>query len=95
MKAFNQIIEEVDRSIPPRQPVPLPPQLRASLQKSLKEQLDKLKKLDQAMRVYHVCYEGAEPEGIVRQIAKARALIFHEQPRRHTSRSDHVECRRV
>ncbi|KAH7402356.1 hypothetical protein DE146DRAFT_463601 [Phaeosphaeria sp. MPI-PUGE-AT-0046c] len=78
MRAFNQIVEEVENSMPARPVVPMPPQLRATLQKSLKDQLDKLKKLDQAMRVYHVCYDGAESEGVVRQIAKARALLFQQ-----------------
>jgi hypothetical protein len=76
IKAFGQLIEEVNRSIPPRQPVQLPPQIKVSLQKSLKEQLDKLKKLDQAMRIFHVSYD--EPEAAIRQIAKARALVFQQ-----------------
>jgi hypothetical protein len=78
MKAFNQIVKEVESSMPSRQNVPLQPQLRVSLQKSLKDQLDKLKKLEQAMRVYHVCYDAPASEKIVRQIAQSRALLFQQ-----------------
>jgi len=78
VKAFNQIIDEVEKSIPPRQFVQLPPQLRAPLQHSLKEQLDKMQKIEQALRVFHASYSGPETEGIIRQVAHARALVFQQ-----------------
>jgi hypothetical protein len=78
MKAFHQIVHEVDNNMPQRPTVALAPQLRVSLQKSLKEQLDKLKKLDQAMRIYHVCYDVPESAKIVRSIAQSRALLFQQ-----------------
>tara|TARA_R110002003_G_scaffold103_7_gene8149 strand:- start:10471 stop:15027 length:4557 start_codon:yes stop_codon:yes gene_type:complete len=78
MKAFAAMIADVEKSIPPRQPVQLPSQLRVPLQQALKDQLDKLKKTEQAMRVFHVSYDGASSDGFVRQVAKSRALVFQQ-----------------
>ena len=78
IKQFKQLVEEAENSIPPRQIVPLAPQLRAALQKSLKEQLSRLKQVEQALRVFHASYDTSEPEPVLRQVIKARALIFRQ-----------------
>lgn len=78
IKQYRQLVEEVEKSLPPRQPVALSPQLRVALQKSLKEQLLRLKQIDQALRIFHASYDNAEPELVIRQIIKARALIFQQ-----------------
>lgn len=90
LKAYTQLIDEVERSIPARQPVPLPPQQRGPLQQALKDQLDKLKKLEQALRIFHVSYEGAESENLLRQVAKARALVFQQMNKQDGTLLDQV-----
>lgn len=78
VRQFKQMVEEVEKSIPPRQPVQLPPQLRAALQQSLKGQLPQLKKVEQALRIFHASYDTNEPEPVIRQIMKSRALVFQQ-----------------
>lgn len=78
IRQFKQMVEEVEKSIPPRQPVQLPPQLRAALQQSLKGQLPQLKKVEQALRIFHASYDTNEPEPVIRQIMKSRALVFQQ-----------------
>ncbi|KAH7070639.1 hypothetical protein BKA63DRAFT_82093 [Paraphoma chrysanthemicola] len=90
MKAFAAMIADVEKSLPPRQPVQLPPQLRVPLQQALKDQLDKLKKTEQAMRIFHVSYDGASSETFVRQIAKSRALVFQQINRQDGTLHDQV-----
>lgn len=75
---LRHLVEETEKSLPQRQPVQLAPQLRAALQRSLKEQLPKLKQVDQALRIFHASYDNSEPEPVIRQIIKARALIFQQ-----------------
>jgi len=78
LKQYRQLVEEVENSLPARQPVALSPQLRFGLQKSLKEQLSRLKQVDQALRIFHASYDNAESELVIRQIINARALIFQQ-----------------
>ena len=77
-RQFKQITEEVEKSLPPRPTVQLPPQLRGPLQKSLKDNLLRLKNVDQALRIFYVSYDTSEPEPVIRQIWRSRALLFQQ-----------------
>jgi hypothetical protein len=79
-KQFKQMVEEAEKSMPSRQPIPLPQQARAALQKSLRENIARLKQLDNCLRLFHASYtnDTAEPEAVVRQIARSRALLFQQ-----------------
>jgi hypothetical protein len=77
-RALKQMIDEVENSLPPRQIVQLSSQLRGQLQHTLKGYLGELKKVESALRVFHASYDGADSENFVRQMAKARALVFSQ-----------------
>ncbi|KAK1915997.1 hypothetical protein P3342_003812 [Pyrenophora teres f. teres] len=70
--------EEVEKSLPPRPTVQLPPQLRVPLQRSIKENFARLKGVEQALRIFHASYDTAEPEPVIRQIMRSRALLFQQ-----------------
>lgn len=78
LKQYRQLVEEVEKSLPVRPTVTLSPQLRFSLQKSLKEQLSRLKQVDQALRLFHATYDNAESDLVMRQIINSRALLFQQ-----------------
>lgn len=90
LQVLTRIVDEAERSIGPRQPVQLPPQLRVPLQHSLKENLDKMKKLDSALRVFHVTYSGPEGEKAIRSVAIARALVFQQINKQDGTLNDQV-----
>ena len=77
-RQFKQLMDEVEKSIPARQPVQLPPQMRVPLQRSLKEQLHRLKQVDQALRIFHASYDSSEPEQVLRQIMASRVLLYQQ-----------------
>ncbi|KAF5852140.1 hypothetical protein GGP41_000897 [Bipolaris sorokiniana] len=78
IRQFKQMMEEVEKSIPAKQPIALPPAARTALQKSLKEQFQRLKQSDQALRIFHASYDTNEPEPVIRQIMRSRALLFKQ-----------------
>jgi hypothetical protein len=78
MRQFKQLMDEVEKSVPARQPVQLPPQMRVPLQRSLKEQLHRLKQVDQALRIFHASYDSSEPEQVLRQIMTSRVLLYQQ-----------------
>ncbi|CAA9958889.1 hypothetical protein CFE70_002407 [Pyrenophora teres f. teres 0-1] len=77
-RQFKQMAEEVEKSLPPRPTVQLPPQLRVPLQRSIKENFARLKGVEQALRIFHASYDTAEPEPVIRQIMRSRALLFQQ-----------------
>ncbi|CAN9410400.1 unnamed protein product [Alternaria alternata] len=48
------------------------------LQRSLKEQLHRLKQVDQALRIFHASYDSSEPEQVLRQIMASRVLLYQQ-----------------
>jgi hypothetical protein len=78
IRQLKQMMDEVEKSIPPKQPISLPPPARAALQKSLKEQFQRLKQSDQALRIFHAWYDTNEPEPVIRQIMRSRALLLQQ-----------------
>jgi hypothetical protein len=77
-RQFKQLMDDVEKSVPARQPVQLPPQMRVPLQRSLKEQLHRLKQVDQALRIFHASYDSSEPEQVLRQIMTSRVLLYKQ-----------------
>jgi hypothetical protein len=77
-RQFKQLMDEVEKSIPARPPVQLPQQMRVPLQRSLKEQLHRLKQVDQALRIFHASYDSSEPEQVLRQIMTSRVLLYQQ-----------------
>jgi hypothetical protein len=77
-KQLRQMMEEIEKSMPPRQPVSLAPPTRQALQKSLKENLARLRQLENCLRLFHASYDTSDPEPVIRQIIRSRALL-HQQ----------------
>ncbi|KAI4688746.1 uncharacterized protein J4E84_004676 [Alternaria hordeiaustralica] len=77
-RQFKQLMDEVEKSIPARPPVQLPQQMRIPLQRSFKEQLSRLKQVDQALRIFHASYDSSEPEQVIRQIMTSRVLLYQQ-----------------
>jgi hypothetical protein len=77
-RQLKRMFEEVEKSIPLRQPVQLPPRVRAGVQKTLNEQFARLKQVEHALRIFHALYDTSESELVIRQIIRSRVLLFQQ-----------------
>ncbi|KAF2686101.1 hypothetical protein K458DRAFT_416439 [Lentithecium fluviatile CBS 122367] len=75
---YKAMINEENRKLPHGQVVQVAPEVRAQLQQQISKHLQNIKKVEQALRLFLVQYEGAEPESVVRTVIRARILLLRQ-----------------
>ncbi|PSN67673.1 hypothetical protein BS50DRAFT_347014 [Corynespora cassiicola Philippines] len=75
---FRLMVNEEDQKTPRGQPVQMSPEARAQVQALLKDKFPHFKKVEQALRIFLVTFEGVESENMARTVMKARLQIMRQ-----------------
>jgi hypothetical protein len=77
-RKFKMLIQQEESKLPKAQVQPISPDVRATLQQTIKEKLPHIKKVEQALRIFLISYESAESESLARTVIKARILLLRQ-----------------
>jgi hypothetical protein len=76
---YRALIAEEEKNTPRGQTVQTSPEVRAQLQALIKEKLQHIRKVDQALRIFLAGYEGGDGiEELARSVIKARVLLHRQ-----------------
>lgn len=77
-KKFRLMLNEEPEKTNRTQPVQVPPEIRAQLQTVIRQNFERIKKVEQALRIFLAGYEGSDSEGVARTVIKARNLLLKQ-----------------
>ncbi|KAK7183250.1 hypothetical protein DPSP01_011806 [Paraphaeosphaeria sporulosa] len=77
-RKFKMMIQQEESKLPKAQVQPISPDVRATLQQTIKEKLPHIKKVEQALRIFLISYESPESENLARTVIKARILLLRQ-----------------
>ncbi|KAJ4361006.1 uncharacterized protein N0V89_001575 [Didymosphaeria variabile] len=77
-KKFKMMIQQEESRLPKAHVQHISPDVRATLQQTIKEKLPHIKKVEQALRIFLISYESPESENLARTVIRARILLLRQ-----------------
>ncbi|KAF2450060.1 hypothetical protein P171DRAFT_351593 [Karstenula rhodostoma CBS 690.94] len=77
-RKFKMMIQQEESKLAKAHVQSISPDVRATLQQTIKEKLPHIKKVEQALRIFLISYESPESENLARTVIKARILLLRQ-----------------